>query len=239
VTNVSGSIALAACVACGAVSGFAQPLAKPLADFDKMVSELKTSVVVGEPIRAGDTAVIPFAAVHFGLGSAGATAGFLGGMGAKTVPLGVVIVEGDDVRVELLPRHEEKPSALMQQLIQGIIDRKVTFMVNGVNLGNAPGNVADLTPMINGMMGQTTVMVNGLNLGNLNAPRPAAAAVDKAAADLEAAVRQNPTPENYFALGEAWRKNGRKDKAAAAYQKAIELRPGYADAVKALAGLKE
>jgi len=105
VTNVSGSIALAACVACGAVSGFAQPLAKPLADFDKMVSELKTSVVVGEPIRAGDTAVIPFAAVHFGLGSAGATAGFLGGMGAKTVPLGVVIVEGDDVRVELLPRH--------------------------------------------------------------------------------------------------------------------------------------
>jgi cytochrome c-type biogenesis protein CcmH/NrfG len=82
-------------------------------------------------------------------------------------------------------------------------------------------------------------MVNGLNLGNLNAPRPAAAAVDKATADLEAAVRQNPTAENYFVLGEAWRKNGRKDKAAAAYQKAIELRPGYADAIKALAGLKE
>jgi cytochrome c-type biogenesis protein CcmH/NrfG len=58
-------------------------------------------------------------------------------------------------------------------------------------------------------------------------------------ADLEAAVRKNPTAENYFSLGEAWRKIGRKDKAAAAYRKAIELRPGYAEAMKALAGLKE
>ena len=35
------------------------PLAQPLADFDKLVSQLKISSVVGEPIRAGDTAVIP------------------------------------------------------------------------------------------------------------------------------------------------------------------------------------
>jgi uncharacterized spore protein YtfJ len=225
-------------VAWWAASGIAQPLAKPLADFDKLVSQLKVSSVVGEPIRAGDTEVVPFAAVQFGLGSAGAMAGFVGGVGAKTVPLGVVIVEGDDVRVELLPRQEEKSSALMQQLIQGIIDRKVTFMVNGVNLGNAPGNVADLTPMITRMMGQTTVMVNGLNLGNLKTPGPAAD-VDKAMADMEAGVRKNPTAENYLSLGEAWRKIGRKDKAAAAYRKAIELRPGYAEAIRALAGLKE
>jgi len=225
-------------VAWWAASGIAQPLAKPLADFDKLVSQLKVSSVVGEPIRAGDTEVVPFAAVQFGLGSAGAMAGFVGGVGAKTVPLGVVIVEGDDVRVELLPRQEEKSSALMQQLIQGIIDRKVTFMVNGVNLGNAPGNVADLTPMITRMMGQTTVMVNGLNLGNLKTPGPAAD-VDKAMADMEAGVRKNPTAENYLSLGEAWRKIGRKDKAAAAYRKAIELQPGYAEAIRALAGLKE
>ena len=237
-TTICKSISVAVCVAWWAASGIAQPLAKPLADFDKLVSELKASSVVGEPIRAGDTEVVPFAAVQFGLGSAGAMAGFVGGMGAKTVPLGVVIVEGDDVRVELLPRQEEKPSALMQQLIQGIIDRKVTFMTNGVNLGNAPGNVADLTPMITGMMGQTTVMVNGLNLGNLKTPGPAAD-VDKAMAEVEAGVRKNPTAENYFSLGEAWRKIGRKDKAAAAYRKAIELRPGYAEAINALAGLKE
>lgn len=43
----------------------------------------------------------------------------------------------------------------------------VSFMVNGLNLGNATGSVADLTPMIQEMMGQTTVFVNGLNLGNL------------------------------------------------------------------------
>jgi uncharacterized spore protein YtfJ len=221
-----------------AASGNAQPLAKPLANFDRLISELNASSVVGEPIRAGDTEVVPFAAVQFGLGSAGAMAAFGGGMGAKTVPLGVVIVEGDDVRVELLPRQEEKSSALMQQLIQGIIDRKVTFMTNGVNLGNAPGNVADLTPIINGMMGQTTVMVNGLNLGFLKTPVPAAD-VDKTMEDLEAGVHRNPTAENYFSLGEAWRKIGRKDKAEAAYRKAIELRPGYAEAVRALAGLKE
>lgn len=237
-TTICKSISVAACVAWWAASGIAQPLVKPLADFDKLVSQLKVSSVVGEPIRAGDTEVVPFAAVQFGLGSAGAMAGFVGGVGVKTVPLGVVIVEGDDVRVELLPRQEEKSSALMQQLIQGIIDRKVTFMTNGVNLGNAPGNVADLTPMITGMMGQTTVMVNGLNLGNLKTPGPAAD-VDKAMADMEAGVRKNPTAENYLSLGEAWRKIGRKDKAAAAYRKAIELRPGYAEAIRALAGLKE
>ena len=238
-TTISKSLALAACAACWALAGNAQPLAKPLADFDRMVSELRTSSAVGDPIRVGDTTVIPFAAVHFGLGSAGAMAGFAGGMGAKTVPLGVVIVEGDDVRVELLPQREEKQSAMMQQLIQAIIDRKVSFMVNGVNLGNAPGNVADLTSIMNGMMGQTTMMVNGLNLGNLRAPLQAPADADKAIADLEAAARRNPTAENYFKLGEAWRKSGRKDKAAAAYRRAIELRPGYAEAIKALEQVKE
>ena len=147
--------------------GISQAIGKPqlFAQDGIHAGDLVLDDFVGEPIRAGDTEVVPFAAVQFGLGSAGAMAGFVGGVGAKTVPLGVLIVEGDDVRVELLPRQEEKSSALMQQLIQGIIDRKVSFMVNGVNLGNAPGNVADLTPMITGMMGQTTVMVNGLNLG--------------------------------------------------------------------------
>ena len=156
--------------------GGAQSLAKPLADFDKMVSELKTGSVVGEPVRAGNTTVVPFAAVEFDLGSAVKA---VGTMGTKTVPLGVVIVEGDDVRVELLPAREEKSSATLHQLIQGILDKKVSFMVNGINLGNAPGSVSDLTPMVNSMMGQTTVMVNGLNLGNLTAPRPSAGSVEK------------------------------------------------------------
>ena len=41
------------------------PLAKPLADFDKLVSQLKVGGVVGEPIRAGDTTVVPFAKIQF------------------------------------------------------------------------------------------------------------------------------------------------------------------------------
>jgi len=237
-TTFDKSVGVAGLVAWFAATGFAQPLAKPLADFDKMIAELKTSSVAGEPIRVGDTEVVPFAAVQMGLGTAGALAGFGGGVGAKTIPLGVLIVEGEDVRVDLLPRREEKGAALMQQLIQGIINRKISFLVNGVNLGNAPGNVADLTPMITGMLGQTAVIVNGLNLGNLNSPRRASAETDKGAADLEAAVRKVPTAENYFELGEAWRKIGREDKAAAAYRKAIELQPGYVEAIQALAGPK-
>jgi uncharacterized spore protein YtfJ len=242
--TIAGLVSLWACTAWWTVASQAQSLAKPLADFDRMVSELRTSAVVGEPISAGEATVIPFASVQFGFGSAGATGGALGSMGVKTTPLGVLIVEGDEVRVELLPEHAEKSSSMMQQLIQGIIDRKVSFMVNGINLGNATGSVAELTPMMKDMMGdmmgQTNMIVNGLNLGNLEAPRTAAITnAGKTIAELEAAAAKNPTAENYYNLGEALKKNGQKDKAAEAYKKAIALRPGYADAVRALAELKK
>jgi uncharacterized spore protein YtfJ len=217
----------------------AQPLAKPLAQFDKMAAELKTSSVVGEPIRVGNTTVIPFAAVQFSLGSAGAVVGAAGGMGLKTVPLGVVIVEGGQVRLESLPHQEQKSPTAMQQVLQGIIDRKLLFMVNGINLGNAAGNVSDLTPMINAMMGQTTVMVQALNLGNLKPPLPPAADAQKTIAALETNANQNPAAEAYFKLAEALRKAGQKEKAAAAYQNAIELRPNYPEAARALAELKK
>jgi uncharacterized spore protein YtfJ len=238
--TMAGLVSLWACMAWSTVTAEAQSLAKPLADFDRMVSELRTSAVVGEPISAGDATVIPFASVQFGLGSAEAAGGALGSMGAKTTPLGVLIVEGDDVRVELLPEHAEKSSSMMQQLIQGIIDRKVSFMVNGINMGNATGSVSELTPMMKDMMGQTTVMVNGLNLGSLQAPRTAPVTnPSKTIAEAEAAAAKNPTAENYYSLGEALKKDGQKDKAAEAYKKAIALRPGYPDAVRALEELKK
>lgn len=235
--TVSRLASLAACLALWAGAGNAQPMAKPLASFDKMISDLRSSSVVGEPILAGDTTVIPFAAVQFGMGSAGAMGGVAGGMGSKTVPLGVVIVEGDDVRVEMLPEQPQKPSVL-QQLVQGIIDRKVTIMGNGINVGHAPGDVKDLTEMVAGMKGQTTVMGNALNIGHMHGSQPAAD-VDKTIAGLEAAALKSPMAENYCKLGEAYSKAGQKEKAIAAYQKAIKLRPGYADAVRALAGLKK
>ena len=84
------------------------PLAKPLAEFDKLVSQLKVGSVAGEPIRVGDTAVVPFAKIKFGLAGGEAMIGFGGGMDAKTIPLGILIVEGDDVRVELFPINQKR-----------------------------------------------------------------------------------------------------------------------------------
>lgn len=161
------------------------PLAQPLADFDKLVTELKISSVVGEPIRVGDTAVVPFAKIKFGLGGGEAMMGFGGGMGGKTVPLGVLIVEGDDVRVDLFPEQEEK-FAVLQQLMQAILERKVVFMGNGLNIGSIAGNtqdLRDLAPLISSMMGQTTWVGNALNLGHLAAPPAATSSARNASLD--------------------------------------------------------
>jgi len=327
---------LVALVLFGQVARAQAPLAQPLADFDKLVAQLKVGNVVGEPIRVGDTAVVPFAKVKFGLGAGGAMMGFGGGMGGKTVPLGVLIVEGDDVRVELFPEQEEKPTVL-RELMQAILDRKVVFMTNGLNIGQTSGTMQDLAPLISAMMGQTTVLVNGLNLGHMTAPATAASAagnaslgelkklfeakkytdalamadvlvakdpksaevhvwkgrimgslaqggpadgmkygmgamqefekalaldpnnpdaylgrgrgrlmapsgfggdLDGAIADFEAAIARKPSPEAYYFLGEALKKKGSNDKAAAAYKKALELQPSYPEASKALAALK-
>jgi tetratricopeptide (TPR) repeat protein len=50
------------------------------------------------------------------LGAGGAMMGFGGGMGAKTIPLGILIIEGENVRVELFPLEEKKPSFLQEML---------------------------------------------------------------------------------------------------------------------------
>jgi uncharacterized spore protein YtfJ len=92
------------------------PLEQPLADFDKLISNLKVSALIGEPIQAGDTIIIPFAKVSFGLGGGGAMMAFGGGMGGKTIPLGILIIEGENVRAELFPQEEKKPSFLVEML---------------------------------------------------------------------------------------------------------------------------
>jgi uncharacterized spore protein YtfJ len=92
------------------------PLEQPLANFDRLISNLKVSAVVGNPIQVGETTIIPFARISFGLGGGGAMMAFGGGMGGKTIPLGILIVEGENVRVELFPQEEKKPSFLMEML---------------------------------------------------------------------------------------------------------------------------
>lgn len=92
------------------------PLEQPLAEFDKLVSSLRVAAVVGEPVRVGETYVVPFAKIRFGLGGGGSMMAYGGGMGGKTIPQGILIIEGEDVRVELFPEEEKKPS-LLQELL--------------------------------------------------------------------------------------------------------------------------
>ena len=67
----------------------------------------------------------------------------------------------------------------------------------------------------------------------------AAPTADKTIADLEAAANQHPSAEAWYKLGEALRKSGQQEKAAAAYRNALRLRPNYPDAARALAELKK
>ncbi len=84
--------------------------------FDKMMSIIKVSSVIGKPIQEGKMIIIPFSKISYGLGAGGAMMGYGGGMGGKTIPLGVLVIEGDDVRAELFPFEEKKPSFFMQML---------------------------------------------------------------------------------------------------------------------------
>lgn len=161
------------------------PLAKPLAEFDKLVAQLTSANVVGEPVRAGDVTVVPFAAIRFEVGSAGAAVAVGGGMGGHVIPLGVLVLQGDEVRLEPIPEPAEKPS-LMHALLQGVLDRKLVFMGNGLNIGNAPGNVSDLEALISAQMGQTTLIGNALNLGSLAPPaRPSSSTPAASLANLK------------------------------------------------------
>ena len=148
------------------------PLAKPLADFDRLVALLKSGSVVGEPIRAGDTTVIPFAAVKFGVGGGSALIAAGGGMGVQTVPLGVLIVEGDDVRLQRFPEPESKPS-LAQEVVKAFRERKI-IIGNGLNFGGITGNVQAIEPFIKEVLTQTTIIGNGFNAGGLAIPMPPA-----------------------------------------------------------------
>ena len=92
------------------------PMDEAFVNFDKMLSVIKVSSVIGEPIRAQDTIIIPFSKISYGLGGGGAMMGYGGGMGAKTIPLGILVIEGEDVRVELFPLEEKKPSFLQEMI---------------------------------------------------------------------------------------------------------------------------
>ena len=96
-------------------------------NFDKLTSVIKVDSVIGEPIRVQDVIIIPFSKISYGMGAGGAMMGYGGGMSGKTIPLGVLIIEGEDVRVELFPLEEKKPSFL-QEMIPVLLQMLPQFM---------------------------------------------------------------------------------------------------------------
>jgi uncharacterized spore protein YtfJ len=285
------------------------PLAQPLADFDKLVSQLKVGAVVGEPITMGETIIVPFARIHFGLGGGGAMMAYGGGMGGKTIPLGILIIEGEKVRAELFPEEERQPSFLQQMLpvllkmlpeIMGgkfspgpagppaartkaevkpagppqhasldnvkklfenkkygealdMVDALLAKDPNNADLhawkghimGNlAQGNPADMMKYGMGAMQEYETALEldpqnadahfGRGVGRLMAPPGFGGDIDGAIADFETALAKKPFPEAYYYLGQAYQKKGLADKAKEAYKKALQLRPNYPEASKAL-----
>lgn len=92
------------------------PISESLVNFDKLTSVLNVNSVIGKPFRSGNIIIIPFSRISFGLGAGGAVSGFGGGMGGKAIPAGLLIIEGEDARVELFPIEEKKPSFFQEML---------------------------------------------------------------------------------------------------------------------------
>jgi uncharacterized spore protein YtfJ/Tfp pilus assembly protein PilF len=300
-------------------SGFAlaqaqTPLEQPLTNFDKLVSGLKVSSVLGKPVQVGNTTIIPFAKISFGLGGGGAMMAYGGGMGGKTIPMGILIIEGENVRVELFPEEEKKPSFLQEMLpvflkllpdlmggkfpgaakppstsagakaetkpsvalksasldeMKKLFEEKRYAEANdmadlliskdpdnadlhawkGHILGSmAQGNPIDMMKYGMAAMQEYEKALAldpenadahfGRGMGRMMAPPQFGGSVDGAIEDFEAACAKKPFPEACYYLGEAYKKKGLTDKAKAAYKKALELRPDYPEAAKALAEMK-
>jgi uncharacterized spore protein YtfJ len=132
---------IAICVVIWLSSGQIQAQTKSVSDeafmnFDKMTSVIKVDSVIGEPIQVQDTIIIPFSKISYGMGAGGAMMGYGGGMGGKTIPLGVLIIEGEDVRVELFPLEEKKPSFLQEML--PVLLQMLPQMMGKKSAPNAP-----------------------------------------------------------------------------------------------------
>lgn len=280
--------------------------------FEKMMSIIKVSSVIGKPIRSGDIIIIPFSKISFGLGAGGMMMGYGGGMGGKAIPLGVLVIEGENVKVELFPLEEKQPSFFQQMLpvflkmlpqIMGkkfpfppsppsppaktpnksevsgkaeslsqvqklfqekrysealeAIDSLIAKDSNNAELhawkGNIMGSMAQGSPVdmmkygIGAMQEfekaleldpQNVTAHFGRGLGRLIAPQGFGGDLDGAIQDFEFACAKKPFPEAFYQLGVAYQKKGLIDKAKEALKKALELKPDYPEAAKALAELK-
>ncbi len=109
--------------------------------FEKLENFFKTKTVVGEPIQIGETTLVPFISVVFGMGSGGgsenedkgSSAGGGGaGSGAKISPTAVLVIQGN--KVELLPIKKSGGLDKLIDMVPGIID-KIDCMKKGPSTG--------------------------------------------------------------------------------------------------------
>ena len=121
-------------------------------NFDKMTSIIKVDSVIGEPIRVQDVIIVPFSKISYGMGAGSAMMGYGGGMGGKTIPLGVLIIEGENVRVELFPLEEKKPSFL-QEMLPVLIQMLPQFMGKK---GGTPAPAQERSPGASGIPGDVS-----------------------------------------------------------------------------------
>ena len=98
--------------------------------FDKLENFLKTKTVVGEPIKIGETTLVPFINISFGLGMGGGAGtdekgmggdGGGGGTGAKISPTAVLVIQGD--KVDLLPIKKSGGLDKLIDLVPGIVEK--------------------------------------------------------------------------------------------------------------------
>ncbi len=91
--------------------------------FKGMDAFLTSKTVVGEPIQAGDTTLIPLVDVNFsvGAGAMGNAKGSNhagGGMGGKLSPSAVIVIQNGSVR--LMPIAEESTLAKVLDMVPGV-----------------------------------------------------------------------------------------------------------------------
>jgi len=121
------------------------PLDDSLKSFDSLIANLKVGSLVGQPIHSGNITIIPFARISFGLGAGGAMMGYGGGMGGKAIPAGLLIIEGEEARVELFPIEEKKPS-LLQELLPVLLQALPKMMGEKSPLAVKPPQAKVETP---------------------------------------------------------------------------------------------
>ncbi|HSL93124.1 MAG TPA: spore germination protein GerW family protein [Bacillota bacterium] len=96
--------------------------------FERLENFMKSKTVVGETIVVGDTTLVPFLSVSFGLGSGGGDGGDdkgnkgVGGgagIGAKALPVAVLVIKGD--KVDLLPITKQANLGKLLEMVPGLI----------------------------------------------------------------------------------------------------------------------